>query len=105
MKAALLALALLLAACGGPIQVTRQGSTVPWTCKAAPPLPTMTGEGFTRGGVTVKRYPEGTRVIPDGYGVSVTDLGAVTDYIADIEAAFRSCRAVVDAINRMERRP
>ena len=41
--------------------------------------------------------------IERGWGVAADDLEKITDYVTDLRAAFRSCRAVVDEVNRLNR--
>jgi hypothetical protein len=103
MKLALVVL-LILTACSssGPVTVTRQGSSAPWSCAAEPALPERHRGGFSPvGKVTVELSPNHSLEIPNGRGVPAEDLDAVTDWIAELRAAYRSCRAVVDEINRL----
>ena len=89
-------------------------SSPPWACDPEPQAPFRPGAGSYRGpGRVVVTYPDevvdGRLVggpvvtIERGWGVAADDLAKITDYGVALRAAYRSCRAVVDEVNRLNR--
>ena len=114
----LLGVVLVVASCiraPAPLPVTVVApSSTPWVCDVEPQTPFRPGGGGYRGpGRVVVTSPdevvEGRLVggpvvtIERGWGIAAADLAKITDYVVNLRAAFRSCRAVVDEVNRLNR--
>lgn len=108
MKTMLALAALLLAGCAVDRVEIVPVPLAPWVCSDEPAIPRRPdgSRGFVGPGRATIRLADGSdAIVADGWAIGRDDLGRLTDYEADLRAAYRSCRRAIDDANRVGRSP